>query len=403
MAPTADVLVVGAGSAGCVLAHRLAAEGRRVRLVEAGGRGVPRRADRLPLTPPWARSYPAELGTGGQVRIWRGATLGGSGAVNGCYLLPPTDAAGWPWPDPVLAAAVDRVWARFDPEVAPDPDIRAWLASCGVPPTPVPLSMHAGQRISAADAYPLTRVALHTDTSVTHLLRQADRVTGVALADGSEWRAGEVALAAGTIGTLSLLARSGLITEAVGLVEHPELLFDSPAPAGAPDPAAVPGPLLATVAHREVPHPGLGTACLEVRPYARPFGAVIPGAGGPPTPQLGLALMGTTSRGRLHLDPAGAAVIDLGLLTDPGDRRALAAATEWARDVLGVRGPGVPATSQHLSGGAELGVRCDPSGRWSGVRGLRIVDGAALPGQRRRGPHAAILALADELARRWDQ
>ncbi len=262
-----DYLIVGAGSAGCVLAERLSADGHsRVLVLEAGGSDrrffvqVPLGYGKLYHDPRvnWCYRTEPDPGLAGQADYWpRGKVLGGSSAINAMVWIRghPQDyedwrAAGnpgWGWDEARAAfrAIEDNEDGPCDLRGAGGPLfirsnrmpghslVEPFLAACeslglkrnadfnGADQEGVgiyQLTIRDGRRNSAARAFlrpALKRpnVALRSDAQVTRILFDGRRATGVEY----RWkgrtctaRAGEVIVSGGAINSPQVLMLSGV-------------------------------------------------------------------------------------------------------------------------------------------------------------------------------------------------
>jgi choline dehydrogenase len=362
-----DVLIVGAGSAGSVLAERLSADpGCRVTVVESGpGPSDPRVVSQidgmhLPIgdASSVVRRYPTTL-TDNPLRhaqIMRGAVVGGSGAVNGGYFCRglPTDfdgweLQGWTWPDvlphfrdvetdldfdtPVHGSdgpiSVRRV-AEFDGCTAAF--VRAvgeagyrWVddlngATLDDPlPTgigAVPLNINGGTRVGPGGAYlqpamARTNLTLLTNTRVGRVRINGGRAVGVDCAgpDGAiDLTADRIVLSAGAIGSAHLLMLSGVGPQNMLRAAGVGVVADLPVGVACADHPEWVLPVDWSASHGLPPLEAVLTtdSGLEIRPYTSGFGAMISGRRDDPAdrPHIGVALMQPRSRGRVALASA---------------------------------------------------------------------------------------------------
>jgi choline dehydrogenase len=261
---TYDYVIVGAGSAGCVLAARLSADpGVRVALIEAGPPDtdadiqVPMSALRLlGSAHDWGYNTTGQQHLGGREIYWpRGKGIGGSSSINFQMWVPghaadydawSTDSGGdWSWDavEPYFRRAERWCGTPSDdsygtdgplwisPPQDPDPSTQRFLQACaelglkeitgglGGPDhtgyMTTPLNQRVGARWSAADGY-LHPVAHRPNLTVLtgHLVHRivldGRRAVGVDHTGGQLLATREVILSAGTIGSPQILLLSGL-------------------------------------------------------------------------------------------------------------------------------------------------------------------------------------------------
>ena len=364
-------IIVGGGTAGCVLAARLSQDPHHeVVLVEAGAglvHAASKSGDYLSAIETPELSWP-----GPPVR---GRGLGGTSQINGMVAMlgrrvdydrwAELGAKGWSWND--LGAAVGRVLVPRRRCVSGEMsslDLALIEAAGGDPLAgAAELTWDGGQRWSVVDCYltpALSRpnLVLRGTTTVKQILVRDATAYGVEFDDGETLLGDEVIVCAGAFGSPEMLRRSAV---------------------------AVPGGFA-----RRLDHDSVARAFVLNEPH---HGPLVGGALAHNSVERELQAL-PIARG--HLGSLTVGVFDGGLADAHSWLDALLAHPRLAAAVEAV-GPVTPGGYSHGCGTIPLGSRLDSSCGVIGYRNLRVCDASVFPSVPRANPMLSVIVVAERL------
>ncbi|MFM2182520.1 MAG: hypothetical protein RJB61_814 [Actinomycetota bacterium] len=410
----ADLLVVGAGSAGAVIAGRAAVRhGLRVTLIEAGPMHDAAATPSSITGPNFHRAL-HEPG-----RVWpagypSGCGAGGSSAVNAMVAAAVPDGADGE-PSTLLQLHRAEVHERGPLATA----LASAAPSLGLAADDALLTRTPdGRRWSVNDAYleparATGRLAEIGNAPVDRVLLERGRAVGVRLADGREFEAGRVVVSAGAVRSPAVLLRSGLTRSGIGrgLQDHPTISvtvrLDEAAVASwrGRERQVVSVTAVVRAAHRRPGDLQL-LAADGVRPDDLTAGVVM------------VSLMSVSSRGSVRL--GGPTALDEPVVefpmtgdgADAADLDGLAAARALLDDVLATAamrsalaevGEVTMGGSYHATSTCRMGRSDDDAAvvdhecRVLGTDGLFVCDASVFPRVPMANPHVPVVLLAERM------
>lgn len=455
-----DTIVVGSGAAGAILAYRFAEAGRHVLVVERGPHVDPRQFtdDEVEQYLTLYNEGALQLATNFSLQVLQGMCVGGGTTINNALCLhPPTHVLdSWDAVDrPALEAAIGEVRAWLGvAEIRKDTTTQAAqkfadaVAALHLPGAMEIMAANitgacvgsgycnigcaygakkAGLDVLLPGAQQRYKLDVLADMEVERIARDGDRAIGV-VANGHTLTADEIVIAAGPIGSSSLLQRSSIGGDAVGQGLH----FNINSPLTADFPTEVDSFAGIQMSHAYLP-PGNPPAYI-VETWFNP----------PATQALAMpgwfdrhfnnmsryrnmacagVLVGTTTPGRVRDGKieytASAAdrksMID-GLKTagriwlEAGATRVMPATFAWQEyrseaELKGldsaVRETGdLLMTSAHPQGGNALGTVVDEDFRVRGLKNLYLCDASVFPTSVHVNPQLTVMGMAQYASRR---
>ncbi len=425
-----DVLVVGAGVAGCVVARVLADHGLSVQVVEAGSADQPEVVsglDALAAASAEGWTWPGEYR--------RGRGLGGGSAVNGLVMMAGDTDQLRLWGGESLVGCMNTMVDRLAPVPHRHGPVATAFRRAGrtaghqsSPSSAVPdqtglitaaLAIAGGARRSVADcmfADAPPRLEVIADTEVVELSGNGQMVTGVRTADGRSLTARHTVLSAGALASPGLLLAAGLGNEHVGrgLKDHPSVGFTLSLSDSGHSPTSPTAPPVTTVLRWSSGREANDLLAVPVEGTAstKGYGVVL------------AATMVARSEGQVDRDGA-----NFGRLTEADDRFRLRAAVRgmaallttesWMPvvDQVFIDDRGTPLSQlpagdadlddwmmaapdglYHAASSCRLGAAVGDGGQVVDTTGVSVIDASVLPDLPRANPQLTVMAVAAQLA-----